>query len=162
MERLFYKLSNASDIVSISHREGLQIIKICCCCFWWVLRHRRGHVIHTWDPGPCWRTPQICGEEFKNSQECPPPWPPPKETCKSSWRPIPSRLRVRFGIQKQPALKWTPSSHTESDMDALGMDGKIIWRRFQWSRWESSEKVDIQFLFRHCNAVFRSLGCVSC
>ena len=126
MERLFDKLSNKSGPISISHREGLQIIKICCCYFWWVLRHRRGHVIHTWDPGPCWRTPQICGEEFKNSQECPPPWPPPKETCKSSWRPIPSRLRVRFGIQKQPALKWTPSSHTESDMDALGMDGKII------------------------------------
>jgi len=77
MERLFYKLSNASDIVLISCREVLQIIKICCCYFWWVLRHRRGHVIHTWDPGPCWRTPQICGEEFKNSQEFPPPWPPP-------------------------------------------------------------------------------------
>ena len=77
MERLFYKLSNASDIISISHREGLQIIKICCCCFWWVLRHRRGYVIHTWDPGPSWRMPQICGEEFEDAQERPPPWPPP-------------------------------------------------------------------------------------
>ena len=72
MERLFYKLSNASDIISISCREGLQIIKICCCCFWWVLRHRRGHVIHTWDSGPNWRTPQICGEEFEDAQERPP------------------------------------------------------------------------------------------
>ena len=77
MERLFYKLSNASDIISISRREGLQIIKICCCYFWWVLRHRRGHVIHTWDPVPSWRTLQICGEEFEDAQKRPPPWPPP-------------------------------------------------------------------------------------
>jgi hypothetical protein len=76
MERLFDKLSNASNIISISHWEGLQIIKICCFCFWWVLRHCRGHVIHTWDPGPSWRTPQRFGEEFKDAQEHPPPWPP--------------------------------------------------------------------------------------
>ena len=77
MERLFDKLSNKSGPISISRREGLQIIKICCCCFWWVLRHRRGYVIHTWDPGPSWRTPQICGEEFEVAYERPPPWPPP-------------------------------------------------------------------------------------
>ena len=77
MERLFYKLSNASDIISISCQEGLQIIKICCCCFWWVLRHRHGHVIHTWDPGPSWITPKTCGEDFKYVQGRPPPWPPP-------------------------------------------------------------------------------------
>ena len=75
MERLFYKLSNASDIISISRREGLQIIKICCCCFWWVLRHRRGQVIHSWDPGPSWKMPQIYGEKFEGAQEHPPPWP---------------------------------------------------------------------------------------
>ena len=77
MERLFYKLSNASDIISISRWEDLQIIKICCCCFWWVLRHRRGHVIHTWDPGPSWRTLQRYGEEFEDARERPPPWSPP-------------------------------------------------------------------------------------
>ena len=77
MESLFDKLSNKSGHISISRREGLQIIKICCCCFWWVLRHRRGHVIHTWDPGPSWRMPQSFGEEFEDAQERPPPWPPP-------------------------------------------------------------------------------------
>jgi len=76
MESLFDKLSNKSGPISISRGEGLQIIKI-CCCFWWVLRHRRGHVIHSWDPDPSWRMPQICGEEFEEAQERPPPWPPP-------------------------------------------------------------------------------------
>jgi hypothetical protein len=47
------------------------------------------------------------------------------------------------------------------------MDGKIISRSFQWhwfwpkfirSRWESSTQVDIQNLFRCCDAVFWSFG----
>jgi len=41
------------------------------------LQCRRGLVIHTWDPGPSWRMPQTCGEDFKDSQERPFPWPPP-------------------------------------------------------------------------------------
>ena len=54
----------------------------------------------------------------------------PARRPKSSWRPIPSRLRVCFGIQEQPALKRTPRSHTESDLGALYMVGNIILRRF--------------------------------
>src|SRR6185312_14301069 len=50
----------------------------------------------------------------------------PARRPKSSWRPIPSRLRVCFGIQEQPVLKRTPRSHTESDLGALYMVGKII------------------------------------
>ena len=40
------------------------------------LQCRRGLVIHTWDPGPSWRMPQTFGEDFKDSQERPFPWPP--------------------------------------------------------------------------------------
>ena len=42
-----------------------------------LLYYRHGLVIHNWDPGPSWRTPQICGEEFEEAQERPPPRPPP-------------------------------------------------------------------------------------
>ena len=33
--------------------------------------------IHTWEPGPCWRMSQTCGEDFKDGQGRPSPWPPP-------------------------------------------------------------------------------------
>ena len=56
----------------------------------------------------------------------------PARRSKSSWRPKPSRLRVRFGVQEQSALKCAPRSHTGSDSAALYMVGKIIPRRFQW------------------------------
>ena len=47
-------------------------------------------------------------------------------------REQPNRRKGRsVGPAGWPALKQTPSSHTESDLGALGMDGKIIWRRFQ-------------------------------
>ena len=54
-----------------------------CTCHYLILgtnvslQCRRGLVIHTWDPGPSWRMPQTCGEDFKDSQERPFPWPPP-------------------------------------------------------------------------------------
>ena len=48
------------------------------------------------------------------------------------WRPKPIRLRFSFGLQEQAALKRTPRLHTESDLGALDMHGKIISRRFQW------------------------------
>ena len=38
---------------------------------------------------------------------------------KPSWRPNPSRVRVCFGVQEQPAPKSTPRPHTESVLDAL-------------------------------------------
>jgi len=56
----------------------------------------------------------------------------PARTSGSRWRPKPIRLRFSFGLQEQASLKRTPRLHTESDLGALGMDGKIISRRFQW------------------------------
>jgi hypothetical protein len=47
MESLFNKLSNRSGPTSISHCQGLQIIKIFCHYFYRVIRCRRGLVIHT-------------------------------------------------------------------------------------------------------------------
>jgi hypothetical protein len=75
MEILFDKLLNRSSPTSISHWQGLQIIKRFCCYFCRVLRHRRGLVIHTWDPGPSWSMPQEDGEHLRDAQVCPPPWP---------------------------------------------------------------------------------------
>jgi hypothetical protein len=77
MERLFDKLSNRSGPTSISHRQGLQIIETFCHCFYRVLRHRRGLVIHTWDPSLSWSTPQEDGKHLRDAQGHPPPWPPP-------------------------------------------------------------------------------------
>jgi hypothetical protein len=77
MESLFDKLSNRSSLTSISHWQGLQIIKTFCHYFCQVLRRCRGLVIHTWDPGPSWSTPQEDGEHLRNAQGCSPPWPPP-------------------------------------------------------------------------------------
>ena len=77
IERLFDKLSNKSGPTSISRRQGLQIIKTFRHCFCWELRRCHGPNIHPWDPGPSWRTPQICEEEFEDAQKRPPPWPPP-------------------------------------------------------------------------------------
>jgi len=56
----------------------------------------------------------------------------PARRSNSSWRPKPSQLRVRFGVQEQSALKWAPQSHTGSDLGALYIVGKIILRSFQW------------------------------
>ena len=39
----------------------------------------------------------------------------------SKWRPKPIRLRFSFGLQEQPALKWTPRLHMEPDLDVLYM-----------------------------------------
>ena len=59
----------------------------------------------------------------------------PARRSNSSWRPKPSQLRVRFGVQEQSALKWAPRSHMYSDLGALYMVGKIIPRCFQWHRY---------------------------
>ena len=56
----------------------------------------------------------------------------PARVAKPSWRPNPSRVWVCFGVQEQPAPKSTPMLHTESVLDSLYMDGKIISRSFQW------------------------------
>ena len=77
MERLFDKLSNRSGPTSISHRKGLQIIKTFRHYFCRELHRCYGPNINPWDPGPSWRTPQICEEEFEDAQKRPPPWPPP-------------------------------------------------------------------------------------
>jgi hypothetical protein len=77
MESLFDKLSNISGPTSISHWKGLQIIETFCRYFYRVLRCRHGLVIHTWDPGPSWSTPQEDGEHLRDAQGRPPPWPPP-------------------------------------------------------------------------------------
>src|SRR6185503_4652230 len=58
----------------------------------------------------------------------------PARASNPSWRPNRIRTRVCFGLQQQPALKRMPRSQTGLDLGALGMDGKIISRRFQWSQ----------------------------
>jgi hypothetical protein len=73
MKSLFDKLSNRSGPTSISHCEGLQIIKTFCRYFYRVLRRHRGLVIHTWDPGPSWSMPQEDGEHLRDAQRRPPP-----------------------------------------------------------------------------------------
>ena len=77
MEILFDKLSNRSGPTSISHRQGLQIIKTFYRYFYRVLRRPRKLVNHTWDPGPSWSMPQKDGEHLRDAQRRPPPWPPP-------------------------------------------------------------------------------------
>jgi hypothetical protein len=52
MKSLFDKISNRSGPTSISHWQGLQIIKTFFRYFCRVLRRHRMLVIHTWDPGP--------------------------------------------------------------------------------------------------------------
>ena len=74
MESLFNKLSNRSGPTSISHRQGLQIIKASCCYFYRELRLHHGLVIHPWDVGPSWSTTQGDREHPKDGR--PPPWPP--------------------------------------------------------------------------------------
>ena len=56
----------------------------------------------------------------------------PARASNTSWKPNRIRLRVRFGVQEQSALKQASRSHTGSDLGALYMVGKIIPRRFQW------------------------------
>ena len=58
----------------------------------------------------------------------------PARAPQPRWRPKPIRLRFSFGLQEQPAIKWTPRLHTELDLDVLYMVGKIISIRFQWNR----------------------------
>ena len=53
------------------------------------------------------------------------------------WRPKETQVRVHLGVQEQPAPKSTPRPHTESILDALYMDGKIISRSFQWNWFEA-------------------------
>jgi hypothetical protein len=77
MESLFDKLSNISGPTSISHWQGLQIIETFCCYFCRLLRRRHGLVIHTWDLGLSWSTPQEDGEHLRDVQGRPPSWPPP-------------------------------------------------------------------------------------
>jgi hypothetical protein len=77
MESLFDRLSNRSSPTSISCQQGLQIILTSCHYFCQELRHRCGLVIHTWDPGLSWITPQEDGEHPRDAQGCPPPWKPP-------------------------------------------------------------------------------------
>ena len=77
MESLFHDISNRSGSISISRQQGLQIIMTSRHCFCWAQQRRRGLVIHTWDPGPSWSTPQKYGEHLRDAQGHPPPWPPP-------------------------------------------------------------------------------------
>jgi hypothetical protein len=77
MENLLDKLSNRSCPTSISCWQGLQIIKTIYRCFCEGLRNHHGLVIHPWDPGPSWSTPQGDGEHTKESLGRPHPWPPP-------------------------------------------------------------------------------------
>ena len=48
------------------------------------------------------------------------------------WRSKETQVRVHLGVQEQPAPKLMLRPHTESVLDGLYMDGKIISRSFQW------------------------------
>jgi hypothetical protein len=61
----------------------------------------------------------------------------PARTSGSRWKHKPVRLRFSFGLQEQPVLKRTPMSHTESDLDVIYMDGKIISRSFQCNQFQA-------------------------
>ena len=56
----------------------------------------------------------------------------PARAPQPKWRPKPIRLHFSFGLQEQPALKQMPMLHTDSDLDVIYMDGKIISRHFEW------------------------------
>ena len=47
------------------------------------------------------------------------------------WRPKTTLVRVHLRVQEQPAQKMTRRSHTESVLNVLYIDGKIISRSFQ-------------------------------
>ena len=66
----------------------------------------------------------------------------PARASNLSWRPNRIRARVCFGLQKQPALKRTPRSHTGSDLGALYMVGKIILRRLQWNQSQAQIRLE--------------------
>ena len=133
MERLFDKISNKSGPPSISCRQGLQIIKTFCRCFYRQLRRRHGPNIHPWDPGPSWTRPMEVENIQKKLLDVLPLVHHLRRSARASkpcWRPNPCQVRVCFRLQEQPAPRRTPRSHTELDLGALGMDGKIISIRF--------------------------------
>jgi hypothetical protein len=108
MERLFDKISNKCGPTSISHWQDLQIIETFCRYFCRVLQRRRGLVIHTWDPGPSWSTPQEDGEHPRDAKDVlhlgyhlrrqP-------RASKPSWRPNSCEVRVHLGLQEQSVVK---------------------------------------------------------
>ena len=61
MESLFDKISNKYGPTSISHRQGLPIIKTFHHCFCRELRRCHGPNIQPWDPGPSRNMPQERG-----------------------------------------------------------------------------------------------------
>jgi hypothetical protein len=77
MESLFDKLLNRSSPISISHRQGLKIIKILCHNFCQELHCRHGLVSYPWDPSPSGSTPQGDGELTKKDFGRPHPCTPP-------------------------------------------------------------------------------------
>jgi hypothetical protein len=64
------------------------------------------------------------------------------EDVRSRWKPKPVRLCFSFELQEQSVLKRTHMSHTESDLDVLYMDGKIISRSFQWNQFQA--QIDLE------------------
>ena len=48
-----------------------------------------------------------------------------------------TQVRVHLGVQEQPTPKMMPRSHTESVLNVLYMDGKIISRSFQWHQFQA-------------------------
>jgi len=49
----------------------------------------------------------------------------------------PNQVRVHLGVQEQHTPKMMPRPHTESILDVLYMDGKIISRSFQWNYFQA-------------------------
>ena len=99
MESLFDRLSNRSSLISISHRQGLQITNIFCRYFWRELHCRHGLVIHPWDPGPSGSTPQGLGEPTKEALGRPTPWPPPYEASKD----VQAKLKAQSNLSSSPS-----------------------------------------------------------
>ena len=80
--------------------------------------------------------------------------------------PKTTQVRVHLGVQEQHAQKKMPRPHTESVLDVLYMDGKIISRSFQWNQFQDqirSESTGIVETRGHPESVtvlrYHVLGC---
>jgi hypothetical protein len=128
-ESLFDKLSNRSSPISISHCQGLKIVKILCHYFCQELHCRHGLLAILGTLAQVGAHPK----EMENS-----PRKPLDillfghhlrrlaRMSKPSRRPSPIRVRVCFILLDQSALERTPRTHPDSVFDDPHMDGNII------------------------------------
>ena len=59
----------------------------------------------------------------------------------------PNQVRVHLGVQEQHTPKMMPRPHTESILDVLYMDAKIILRSFQWHQFQAQIRSESMGIF---------------